>query len=313
MLRPLYRFVLRLHPPAFRLRFADEMLSIFDATAGGPAHCRLLLDGILSLTRQWGLRPEFWHEHPVPKQQSAPDGIPSFLSLDPFRPRTAAVIHALVLSTVVFCLTCFAIRYSWIHVLHVRIPEVQWESPRPMHANSAPTGRQKTDQLEETGAAVRSQGQSSVALPGTPGTQFKAPSGRANAAMASRKAVAGPSEPPGTPIRGTPSPGSEEQGALVLTPQASTSTTPAPPPQAYAGTYVSLPPNRVTITIIDDGGRLTMEIGGERKGTLSPLSATKFAAKGVRNCSIEFAPDSDGTIRQLKLLCNDREITAQRR
>ena len=58
-------------------------------------------------------------------QQPASDGVPSFVTLDPFRPRTAAIIHGLVLSTAVFCLTCFAIRYSWIHVLHVRIREVQ--------------------------------------------------------------------------------------------------------------------------------------------------------------------------------------------
>ncbi len=32
MLRPLYRWVLRLHPAGFRTRFADEMLSIFDHT-----------------------------------------------------------------------------------------------------------------------------------------------------------------------------------------------------------------------------------------------------------------------------------------
>jgi len=30
MLRPLYRCLLRLHPPGFRKRFAEEMLSIFD-------------------------------------------------------------------------------------------------------------------------------------------------------------------------------------------------------------------------------------------------------------------------------------------
>lgn len=313
MLRPLYRCILRLHPPAFRARFADEMLSIFDHAGGTRASLRLLLDGLLSLARQWILRPEFWHHRPVPAQQPASDGVPSFLSLDPFRPRTAAVIHALVLSAVVFCLTCFAIRYSWIHVLHVRIPEVQWESTRPVHSSSAPAGSQIQDRPEETSA--HSQRQSPVVFPSVPGRRFKVPSGRANAAKATRNAVVRPSEQPGPASRGIPAPDSEEQGALVVTPQTSTSTAlvPAPPPQAYAGTYVSQPPDRVTIAIIDDGGRLTVEIAGERKGTLSPLSATKFVAKGVRDCSIEFAPDSNGAIRQLKLFCNGREITAQRR
>ncbi|MGO9086413.1 MAG: S41 family peptidase [Candidatus Sulfotelmatobacter sp.] len=129
MLRSLYGCLLRLHPPGFRRRFGDEMLSIFDQSAGKAATFKLLGDGLLSLARQWGLRSEFWHaSSSVPAQQPASDGIPSFATIDPFRPRTAAVIHGLVLSTAVFCLTCFAIRYSWIHVLHVRIPEMQFES-----------------------------------------------------------------------------------------------------------------------------------------------------------------------------------------
>jgi hypothetical protein len=135
MLRPLYRCLLRLHPPGFRKRFAGEMLSIFDHTPGKRAAARLLADGLSSLLRQWTLRPEFWHEI-SPVQQSAPDGIPAFHTLDPFRPRPSAVIHGLILSTVVFCLTCFAIRYSWINVLHVRIREVQAVSPRSSQSDS---------------------------------------------------------------------------------------------------------------------------------------------------------------------------------
>jgi hypothetical protein len=145
MLRPLYICVLRLHPHGFRRRFADEMLSIFDQAAGNAAAFTLLVDGFLSLTRQWALRPQFWHEL-SPPPQPASDGIPSFQSLDPFRPRAGAVIHGVVLSTAVFCLTCFAIRYSWIHVLHVRIPEVQsdkvqFESPRSNETNSGADAR----------------------------------------------------------------------------------------------------------------------------------------------------------------------------
>ncbi len=135
MLRSFYRCVLRLHPPGFRERFADEMLSIFDQTAERAPAFRLVVDAFQSLLRQWALRPEYWRQ-PSPEQQPAPDGIPSFYTLDPFRPRASAVIHGLVLSTAVFCLTCVAIKYSWIHVLHVRIPEVQFDHPRSMPTNS---------------------------------------------------------------------------------------------------------------------------------------------------------------------------------
>ena len=120
MLRPLYRCVLRLHPSGFRQRFADEMLSIFDHTAGkagrrATAGGRFALAGA-AVDAAPGILARI-----SPAQQPAPDGIPSFHTLDPFRPRAGAVIHGLVLSTAIFCLTCFAIRYSWIHVLHVRI------------------------------------------------------------------------------------------------------------------------------------------------------------------------------------------------
>jgi hypothetical protein len=77
MLRSLYRCVLRMHPSGFRKRFSDEMLSIFDESAGKSPAIRLLMDGIVSLLRQWTLRSDFWH-NPSPAPQPIPDGIPSF-------------------------------------------------------------------------------------------------------------------------------------------------------------------------------------------------------------------------------------------
>jgi hypothetical protein len=139
MLRSLYCRLLRLHPPGFRERFGGEMLSIFDQAAEREARFKLLGDGLVSLARQWALRPEFWYDiSPAPTAEIASDGIPSFYTLDPFRPRTPAVVHGLLLTVVVFCLTCFAIRYSWIHVLHVHIPEVEYEAPSAIEP-SVPT------------------------------------------------------------------------------------------------------------------------------------------------------------------------------
>ena len=64
---------------------------------------------------------------PVRSAEPVPDGIPSFSTLDGFRPHPSAVIDGVVLSITLFCLTCFAIRYSWIRVLNVHIPEIQFE------------------------------------------------------------------------------------------------------------------------------------------------------------------------------------------
>jgi len=168
MLRPLYCCLLRLHPSGFRTRFADEMLSIFDHAAGRAAAFRLLLDGFLSLARQWTLRPEFWHELSS-APQTASDGIPSFYTIDPFRPRAGAVIHGLVLSAAVFCLTCFAIKYSWIRVLHVRIPEVQFDSPRSIQSNA---GREAS---EKAPVPPHSVGKQSIAIPSASVSAVKAP------------------------------------------------------------------------------------------------------------------------------------------
>ena len=144
MLRFLYQGLLRLHPPAFRKRFAEEMQSIFDQVTERLARARLLADGFLSLLRQWSLRPEFWHQFASGGEHAASDGIPSFYTLDPFRPRAAAVVHGVILTVAIFCLTCFAIRYSWIHVLHVRIPEVQFESS----SSSVPGAAARPDEQE---------------------------------------------------------------------------------------------------------------------------------------------------------------------
>jgi D-alanyl-D-alanine carboxypeptidase len=61
MCRSLYRLLLNLHPAAFRERFAEEMLWIFDEAAATQGVVRLLGDGIFSLLRQWVARPESWN------------------------------------------------------------------------------------------------------------------------------------------------------------------------------------------------------------------------------------------------------------
>lgn len=54
----LYRSMIRLHPPAFRRRFGDEMLSIFDEAP--PPATELFSDALISLARQWLVRSRLW-------------------------------------------------------------------------------------------------------------------------------------------------------------------------------------------------------------------------------------------------------------
>lgn len=60
MTRSLYQFILWMHPPAFRRRFRDEMLSIFDEGAADHSGFGLLLDGLMSLVRQWLRGTDSW-------------------------------------------------------------------------------------------------------------------------------------------------------------------------------------------------------------------------------------------------------------
>jgi len=59
MIRWLYRWLLWLHPPAFRRQFADEMLWIFDEESSHGL-TRLFADGLVSLARQWLVRSGVW-------------------------------------------------------------------------------------------------------------------------------------------------------------------------------------------------------------------------------------------------------------
>jgi enterochelin esterase-like enzyme len=59
MKHSLYQWLLRLHPPQFRERFAEEMVWIFEEEVGQSA-LELFTDGIISLLRQWILRSGAW-------------------------------------------------------------------------------------------------------------------------------------------------------------------------------------------------------------------------------------------------------------
>lgn len=59
MTRGVYHLIVRMHPSAFRQRFGDQMMSVFDEAAGEYGFS-LILDGLISLARQWLLRMGAW-------------------------------------------------------------------------------------------------------------------------------------------------------------------------------------------------------------------------------------------------------------
>ena len=60
MTRTLYRWLVGLHPPAFRRRFEPELLWIFDEASGASGAAPLLYDAAISLLRQWLMRSGMW-------------------------------------------------------------------------------------------------------------------------------------------------------------------------------------------------------------------------------------------------------------
>jgi len=60
MTRTLYRWLICLHPPGFRLQFASELLWIFDESRDESGAVLLLCDAVISLLRQWLLRSGMW-------------------------------------------------------------------------------------------------------------------------------------------------------------------------------------------------------------------------------------------------------------
>lgn len=129
MLRLLYLWMLRLHPPAFRERFAEEMLCIFDQTLASQAGkerqaaLRLLGDGVVSLVRQRTRMARSEEEaNAFGSDAATANSFPVFCSLPSFKPRPGAMIYGAALSVAAFCVVFFAMRYSLTHRAAILLP-----------------------------------------------------------------------------------------------------------------------------------------------------------------------------------------------
>jgi hypothetical protein len=114
MRRSLYVCLLRMHPLQFRLRFAEDMLWIFDQEP--ESRSRMLADGVLSLIRQRLFRPEPVEQTAVAGAPARSlDGVPVFYTCESFTPRTSAMVNGTILSAGVFAALIFAINLGGVH------------------------------------------------------------------------------------------------------------------------------------------------------------------------------------------------------
>jgi hypothetical protein len=130
MLRHLYRFVVLAHPASFHRRFGEEMLSIFDQSHGQISRVGLLVDGVMSLLRQWVLRPEFVQE----TSTSFVAGEPHFYTFQKEKLRAATLVYGALLSALVLNGVCWTMGYAWNHPTYIAlrrpmiVPPLAWSS-----------------------------------------------------------------------------------------------------------------------------------------------------------------------------------------
>ena len=134
MTRLVYILLLRLHPRAFRQRFGDEMLGIFDQF---PEKSSLLADGFVSFFRQWTLR-----RHEVAFSPTAAD-VPLFYSAGPETPRAGAFMNGALITLVAFGLICFTMSHRWRQTNLI----VGSHHPSPSHLLGAHTDAQPVADL----------------------------------------------------------------------------------------------------------------------------------------------------------------------
>jgi hypothetical protein len=112
-MRRLYGVLIRLHPRRFRDRFGPEMMAIFEQTSG--SHWTLIADAFASLFRQWASRPQL---------AEAPAAGPSlFMSLEPYRMRSSALVHGGLATLALFVTVIFLIDHPgktprWLVGMH---------------------------------------------------------------------------------------------------------------------------------------------------------------------------------------------------
>lgn len=252
----------------------------------------LLLDAVISLGRQWLESPRALNESvSMARTQPTINAVPSFLTLDSFHPQTSAILDGLVLSVALFCLTCFAIRYSWIRVLHIHIPEVQAESylSVPSSAITRGEGRKPTEaKVREIDAAPARKDEVSPHLQVEP---LPVESGSA----ASEFEATTSSSPVASNLQVQP---------LKVARPAHLDL------HSYEGIYVCSSPH-FTISVTTENGNLAVKIEGQPTRTMSSVSATTFVIDGTDD-RIEFDQGNDGVIYQLRIRQGDRQYAAER-
>jgi hypothetical protein len=288
MLRFLYSAVLRAHPPYFRRRFSDEMQAIFDQAGSKLSRAQLLADAVISLGRQWTLRPQFWEE---PAAVTAEGSTTLFSSLGSSKPRTIALFSGAILSALVLNAISMTMGYAWEHPIFIEIrrptivPPAAWNRPNALVKPGA-TNAVEPYLFTEQGRVL---------------LIFNSPT---HTAPDRARTVANPT----SQIDMTAVPLAD----IVPSPTSNVAGTAASVLQTYAGTYVNPTTGGPRVLVTIDGGRLQLDVAGQFRSPLAPLPTPQMLACGVGDCWVVFSAGAKGTVDRIEVHHLGREIVAYR-
>ncbi len=317
MLRFFFRFLVILHPPAFRKRFAEEMLSIFDQADSKRASFGLVVDAFLSLLRQWGFRPAFWNEVVAVEQTyPASAGAPTFLILENQKVREIALIQGGILSLVFFIVVSLAFLNSHGSRIQPKLPRIVPDSSwgGPAAQGSAGSAKSLNTGLLEKGPSGPS-AQTRRGLSGTPRpTSSRRPPGMR--IPPSSESMPPPDAPAPFVASGT---ASEQRGPIVPDGNLKISQLPivavpaaAPSYLSYEGIYLAVRPNSFRVEVRAEDGRLYLSLPGTPRSALIRCSGATFRFQDSPNCGVIFSKFDRGVFLQLDITQGDARSTAVR-
>jgi hypothetical protein len=262
------------------------MQAIFDHAMGPLAEAALLADAVISLARQWTLRPQFWEE---PAQVAADGGTALFSSLATSKPRTLALFSGAVLSALVLNGVSLTIGYAWEHPIYIEIR-------RPI---IVPPAAWKARAVVKPGAGAPVEpymftDQGRVLL------VFNSPAHPAPQAQSTAKPTSEVelSTVPLADIAPSPTNNIVDTLPVVL--------------QTYAGTYISPAPGGPRVIVTIDSGRLQLDVAGQFRSPLAPLPNPQLLACGVGDCWVMFSTGPRGTVDRIEVHHLGREMVAFR-
>lgn len=251
------------------------MQSIFDEADCGLAEAALLADAVLSLLRQWSLRPQFGEESPL---VAAGEGTPLFSVLDKNKPRASALVYGALLSVLVLNGVSWTMGYAWNHPIFIELRRPVFVPPASWDRKSASVPRAESTETAEP-SLYTGEGRIVLIFP--------------SHAHATNEAS------PTIFLSMTSPESARSSGAPIFL-------------QAYPGTYLSSSESGERVKVTLNSGRLQLEVVGFFSSPIEPIPGSQQMTCAVGNCSATFSTNASGVASRVEIHFDGRTIRASR-